>query len=100
MCPFTLPINSGDLKEITDKEMVAFSTAMTGGMYLWENSYYQYREGFLPEEHWTRTQSQMKSILADAIPRNVATGSLPHMRPEFREELQRVIAEVSEGTDR
>jgi hypothetical protein len=93
-------IDSGNPETVTEKELVAYAVAMTGGMYLWENSYYQYRDGFLPEDHWTRTRRQMKSILAESISRSVATSSLAYMRPEFREELQRVITEVSVDANR
>jgi len=87
--------NTGDLDSITEKEKVAFGTAMTAGMYMWENSYYQYRDGFLPEDHWLRIRAQMKRILTGPISRSIAMRRLETWRPEFRAELESVIAETA-----
>ena len=71
---------------------------MSGGMYLWENSYYQVKQGFLSEEHWIRTRLQMKGALAFPMQMAVATTNLPSMRPEFREELSKILDEVRAET--
>lgn len=84
----------GEPEKITEQEKASFGLAMSGGMYLWENSYYQFKLGFLSEEHWTRTRHQMKGILAFPMQMAVATTNLPQMRPEFREELAKIIEEV------
>ena len=44
----------GEPEKITEQEKTSFGLAMNGGMYLWENSFYQFKQGFLSEEHWTR----------------------------------------------
>ena len=91
-------LNSGDFETITGKDRTAFSIAMVGGMYLWENSYYQFRDGFLPEDHWIRTRTQMKGILNNSITRGIAKSHLPNLLPEFREELEGVISEIEAAT--
>jgi len=63
---------------------------------MWENSYYQYRDGFLPEDHWLRIRAQMKRILTGPISRSIAIRRLESWRPEFRAELESVIAETAE----
>jgi hypothetical protein len=84
----------GEPEKITEQEKTSFGLAMNGGMYLWENSFYQFKQGFLSEEHWSRTRYQMKRMLAFPMQMAVATENLPLMRPEFREELSRIIDEV------
>jgi len=88
----------GEPEKITDQERTSFGIAMSGGMYLWENSFYQVKQGYLSEEHWTRTRLQMKETLAFPMQMAVATSNLPNMRPEFREALSKIIDEVRAET--
>jgi len=59
--------DSGRLDEITPMEQRAVQFYVTGSVYAWENSHYQYVLGFLPEEHWARIRGGIKRRLQDPL---------------------------------
>ena len=65
--------DSGRIAEITPIEQEAVSSHVSGSIYAWENSHYQYLHGFLPEEHWARVREGIKRRLQD-----------PHQGPIMR----------------
>lgn len=87
---------TGNGAEISVEEMWSLTLAVNGGMFLWENSFYQSRLGYVGTDHWTRTRESMKNSLATSPILPVVRQNLPFMRPEFREELEQIIAEVEQ----
>jgi len=84
----------GRSQELTPEELAARGLVLFGGMYLWENSYYQSRLGYIGQDHWTRTRAFMKNSLVKGPVLDIARNQAQFMRPEFREELEILIAEV------
>ena len=64
-------------------------------MTLADNSHYQFQEGFLPLAHWEDVRATVKTS-AKAFPFLLfrMKAGLNDQRPEFREEIKKLIAEV------
>ena len=61
---------------------------------VWDNIYYQYESGFIPEEYWLTSRVNMKSVLSRPFPRSVIDSELDQMRPSLRAVVVKVIAEI------
>ena len=62
-----------------------------------DNSHYQYQEGFLPSEHWEGVRATVRaSAISTPFLLFRMKASLDSRRPGFREELEKIIAEVEE----
>lgn len=85
---------TGNAGDITAEELASLGMALSGGMFLWENSYYQSRLGYVGADHWTRTRASLKNALTGGPIMPIVKQNAPFMRPEFREELEAIIAEV------
>ena len=68
--------------------------AIWAAMYLWENSHYQYERGFLPEEHWTRIQANLRLNLGNSFWRPKILLLAPQMTPSFRAAVEELADEV------
>ena len=68
--------------------------AIWGAMYLWENSHYQYKRGFLPEEHWTRILVNLRTNLGNSLWRPKILLLAPQMTPSFRSVIEDLAEEV------
>ena len=82
---------------ISAQDMVLGIFQVNAFMALADNSYYQYQEGFLPSEHWEGVRATVKRS-AKSIPFLLfrMKSSLNDQRLGFREELEKIIAEVEE----
>ncbi len=82
---------------ITAQDMVLGSFQVNAFLALADNSYFQYQEGFLPRDHWMSVRSTLKNT-AVRLPflRYRIAQSLDQQRPEFREELISLIAEIDQ----
>ena len=62
-----------------------------------DNSHFQYQEGFLPEDHWLGVRATLKNTFS-RIPvfRTVFEMNLIGFRPDFRDELLRITAEIDQ----
>ncbi len=85
----------GRLDEITPIEDQAGLWVVWGGMFLWENSHYQYTLGFLPDEHWSRVRSDIKSQLQDPFWRPKMRDLSTRMRPSFRAAFEEIDRELT-----
>jgi hypothetical protein len=88
---------------ITAQDMVLGTYHVSAFLTLADNSYYQYQEGFLPRDHWMSVRSTLKAAaVIQPFFRFRIAQSLDQQRPEFREELISLIAEIdlSEPTNR
>lgn len=81
-------------EKITPEEFTSLTLYMSGGLYLWENSYYQSTQGYVPTDHWVRTRASMKNIINPDPMLSIVKQQAEFMRPGFRRELEAVIAEI------
>lgn len=89
---------SGD--PITDQDMMLGSFQFGSVFALSDNSYYQYQQGFLPEEHWLSVRRTVKNAISNnPFGRQYVERSLDNFRPAFRDELVRMMSEIDEKTD-
>jgi len=88
---------SGWAGPITAQDMVLGTFQVNAFMTLADNSHYQFQEGFLPLEHWESVRDAVKSA-AKTFPFFLfrMKASLYDLRPEFRKELEKIIAEIDE----
>jgi len=64
-----------------------------------DNSFHQYQEGFLPEEHWIGVRSTVKNFAAENVfYRHELRANLVNMYPALREEMQRILDEIDRGS--
>ena len=75
---------SGRLAEITPVEEEAGRLYIWAILYMWENSYYQYTLGFVPDEHWIRVRGGIKATLQDPFQGPIVFELSTRMRPSFR----------------
>ena len=82
---------------ITAQDMALGSMQVNAFMALLDNSHYQFQAGYLPLDHWESVREAVKGA-AKGFPfflfRMKAT--LNQRRPEFRKELEKIIAEIDE----
>ncbi len=86
-------IRLGKDEAITEMEKTSLGYAMLAGLYLWENSYYQYQSGFASQDHWNRTRAGIRAFLESPLRRSIVASFLEQMRPEFAVEVSEIIAE-------
>jgi hypothetical protein len=83
------------LEPLTAGEVVPalyYSSAM---WFHWDNSHFQYQNGYLPESHWSRIRSIIKARLSqNSIARLGFELSPRTHRREFREEIENILAEI------
>ena len=83
------------LEPITVIEGFAAFSYANAMWHLWDNSHFQYQSGFLPESHWQRVRSSIKGTLTQRTFNRFAFEVDPDShRPEFREEIYRILAEI------
>jgi hypothetical protein len=81
------PLTAGEIAPA-----IYYSTAM---WFHWDNSHFQYQNGYLPESHWSRIRSIIKTRLSqNSIARLSFELSPRSHRQEFREEIDNILAEV------
>jgi hypothetical protein len=92
--PEYLELDEG-LEPLTAGEVVPaiyYSTAM---WFHWDNSHFQYQNGYLPESHWHRIRSIIKSRLSQNSIARLSFELNPRAhRQEFREEIDSILAEI------
>jgi hypothetical protein len=84
---------------ITVHEMLLGSLQTNAFFALTDNSFFQYKEGFLPEEHWRGVRSEVKNVLLTTpFFRFQAISKLDAMRPDLRQEFLDMLEETEAGT--
>ena len=86
---------SGWAGPITAQDMVLGTMQVNAFIALADNSHYQFQKGFLPLGHWEGVREALKGA-AKKFPFFLyrMKVSLNQRRPEFRKELEKMIAEV------
>lgn len=86
---------SGRLDELMPLERRASTAMIQSALYAYENSYYQFTLGYLPEEHWTRIRTAIKTNMQDPVWREQMLASAWFLRPSFKQILDELAAETS-----
>ncbi len=86
---------SGRLAEITPIEKEASRLYIWAILYMWENSYYQYTLGFVPDEHWMRVRGGIKVTLQDPFEGPIVLELSTRMRPSFRAVVEEIDRELT-----
>ena len=63
-------------------------------LFMYDNSLYQYENGFLPEEHWQRTRNTLKAFMRLPLGSWVITQILDQQRSSFRGVLIEIQSEI------
>lgn len=82
---------------VTAQDMILGTYQVNAFMAVADNSFFQYQEGFLPEEHWASVKSTLTNA-ASNIPflRLRMEATLDQQRPAFRDELIDILRDVKE----
>ena len=77
---------------------LAMSSAglMNAPLFMFDNSHFQYQEGFLPQEHWGRVRRIMKTMFRAPFEKWAVKQFLAVQRPAFRDELIRILDEIEQ----
>ena len=87
----------GQDDSVSDAEQSAGFWSLYAVVGLYENAYYQYELGFLPENHWRAHRESLKTMMKiNSFWRNSIRSLSPGMRPSFREAVGAIDAEIRE----
>jgi len=84
----------GDLGSLTVEEQLAMAFNGQAALMIYEAIHYQYQNGFIDEEHWSRTRTKIKIGLISQTLRPVFESSRDEWRDSFRVLLDEIIAEI------
>jgi len=87
-----IKVAEGQSDQLTPLEQTAIQAFALAGKQMADNSFYQYQQGFAPEEHWLQIKETMKSAWRNSVSREAVLNS--PMRPSFREEIERINREL------
>jgi hypothetical protein len=88
-------IEAGQIENLTANERVAVCSYYMAATYTTENSYFQYRDGFLPESHWQRIRRMLKVVLKSDPGTKLCFESTSFLvRDEFASEIEQIISEI------
>lgn len=87
--------------DITAGEYEALSRTLAGLFFLFDNAYYQYRNGFVSEEFWGMTRASLKNQMRNPATRAVFLERVESgVRPEFGEIVLQVSQELAAQPDK
>jgi hypothetical protein len=88
-------VTSGEIDGLTAIEFFSAVTHATAGAYIWDNSHFQYEQGFLPLDHWQRVRETIKaSVRNDPITRFMLRTNRVQMRVAFQAEIDKILTEI------
>ena len=86
---------AGQDDSITEAEALAGYYSVVAILYLWENNYYQYQLGFMPEDQWRDVRETVKTVMkGNSFFRSAIRRRSTSLRPSMREMLDEIDAEV------
>ena len=86
---------AGQDDSITEAEALAGYYSIVATLYLWENNYYQYQLGFMPEDQWRNVRETVKTLMkGNSFARSAILRRSTSMRPSMREMLDEIDAEL------
>lgn len=72
------------------------ASLLNAPLFMFDNSHFQYQEGFLPEEHWVRVRQIIKIMLSTPFENWAVRLYLSGQRPAFREVLIEILDEIEQ----
>jgi hypothetical protein len=84
----------GDPDSLTVEEQLAMAFNGQAALMIYEAIHYQYQNGFIDEEHWSRTKTKIKNALVVSNLRPVFESSRDEWRDSFAVILDGLIAEI------
>ena len=88
-------IEAGDSGSLTPSERRAISWYGTTVLYNFENMHFQYINGFVTAEHWTKARETLKSIMrSPAGTRTTYEATKGTWRASFQDVLDEILAEI------
>ena len=87
----TAKLYSGEIDTITPEELVALEYNFGATVVSWENQHYQFKSGFLPEEHWLKNLEDMRCMFSSSIYQGLMAGW------DFRPSFQKILDEAKES---
>ena len=83
------------LEPVTALELFSALNSATAMWFHWDNSHFQYQNGYLPQSHWDRIRSIIKGTLSRKSVARFAYEMDPDgHRQEFQEEINAILAEI------
>jgi hypothetical protein len=58
-----LRVQANGFENVSARDRILYTTYVRMGLNIYENVYFQYMNGFIDDEHWSRTQSQIRQFL-------------------------------------
>ena len=83
---------AGSAESFTDEELIALYWVWRSGKEIMQNSWYQYEQGYLDEEHWSQIRQLIKSALNYPVAAEVLKDG--YSRSSFTELVEEIEAEI------
>jgi hypothetical protein len=89
---------TGQIDAITPEELIVARMAIRTSAFLWDNSHYQYQQGYIDAEGWARIRNDIKSNLRDTFFRQEIAQRIDggHVRPPLAAVYRQVMNEIDE----
>ena len=58
-----LRVQANGFENVSARDRILYTTHVRMGLNIYENVYFQYMNGFIDDEHWSRTQNQIRQFL-------------------------------------
>jgi len=87
-------------EDITPEEHQSLFRMIAGVLYLYDNAHYQYQEGFVSEEFWATTRTNMKGLMSHSATNAMVMERIGVQgRPEFKAVVRSIDEELRAGGD-
>ena len=83
--------------DLTTIEHIAHEHNLAAALGIWENDYYQYEHGFLPEDHWDKTYGNMVCDFSLPLYREIYQSGGWSYRTSFTTEIEKAMSEATSG---
>jgi hypothetical protein len=86
--------DGASIDDLTTEEHIAHAHYLAAMLGIWENDFYQYESGFLPEDHWAKTYGNLLCDLASPMYREIYRSTGWTYRTSFSEIVEKAFAEA------
>ena len=90
--------DGGSSDDLTTVEHIAQEHYLAAAFGIWENDYYQYEQGFLPEDHWAKTYGNMVCDLSLPLYREIYLSGGWNYRTSFLVVIEKAMSEALSGS--
>jgi hypothetical protein len=85
---------NGKMEEITPEEYDSARWLLLGVYIVFDNSHYQYINGYVSDELWLQVRNNIKEIMENPLAREIFDGLRGNARPTFRAQLIEIANEI------